>query len=73
MTIVRYVHRPKRPPRKKPRPAPAPSVPAIVTAHKRERHGPKIGQEVISDDPEADARIVEFFTRMGVTYIPPGT
>jgi hypothetical protein len=66
MTIVSYVHRPKRLPRKK-KPAPALSVPAIVT-HKR-RYGPRPPKE-LSVDPEADARLVEFFRGMGLTYNP---
>jgi hypothetical protein len=66
MTIVSYVHRPKRPQRKK-KPAPALSVPAIVT-HRR-RYGPKPAKELAAD-PEADARLVEFFRGMGLTYNP---
>jgi hypothetical protein len=66
MTIVSYVHRPKRLPRKK-KPAPALAVPAIVT-HKR-RYGPRPPKE-LSVDPEADTRLVEFFKGMGLTYNP---
>ena len=65
MTIVTYAHRRKKQPRKK-RAAPVLSVPAIVT-HKKGL-GPPIDRQA---DPEADARIVEFFARMGLTYVPP--
>jgi hypothetical protein len=71
MTILTYVHRRKKPPRKpKAASASALAVPAIVT--RTRRRGPKlpIEREV---DPEAEARVADFFTRMGVTYIPPGT
>jgi hypothetical protein len=66
-TIVSYVHRRKRPPRKKPKPASALAVPAIVT-HNR-RRGPRPAKE-LAVDPEADARLVEFFRGMGLTYNP---
>jgi hypothetical protein len=64
MTIVSYVHRRKKPPKK---PARALAVPAIVT-HKR-RYGQMPPKES-AVDPEADARLVEFFKGMELTYKP---
>jgi hypothetical protein len=68
MTIVTYVRRRKKPPRKpKAAPASALAAPAVVTRIKR--RGPKLPIER-EDDPEAKARLVEFFKGMGMTYVP---
>lgn len=59
--IVHYVHRPKRPPRKKPKAAAA--VPVVVTATKRSIPKARLMAKML-DDPEADARVKAFFARM---------
>jgi hypothetical protein len=70
MTIVTYSHPRKRPMNKpKAGPASALAVPAVIT-HKR-RRGRGGPQKPIEADPEAEARLVEFFKGMGLTYVPP--
>jgi hypothetical protein len=66
MTIVTYAHRPKR--QRKPKARPALTGPAIVTARKKRAW--KLPEEQKAD-PEAEARLVEFFKGMGLNYVPP--
>jgi hypothetical protein len=65
MTIVTYVHRPKRQRRSKAQPATATS-PAIVTAAGKHRRKPATKPK---DDPEADERVRAWFAR---NIRPPG-
>jgi hypothetical protein len=67
MTIVTYVHRPKRHAKPKAAPATALAGPAIVTASRKQRGPPA---EVLVD-PKAQERVRAFFERMGLKYIPP--
>jgi hypothetical protein len=66
-SIVTYVHRPKRPPRKKAQAA-AISGPAIVTAASKRDRAIRCREEV-DDGHEASPEIKAFFARM---MRPPG-
>jgi hypothetical protein len=61
MTIINYRHRPKRKPKAK-AVASAITGPRIVSTSKPGK-GAKPAKE-LPDDPEADARVAEFFQRM---------
>jgi hypothetical protein len=58
MTIVTYIHRPKRPTAAKQ--PPALTGPAVATSIRK--RGPKPPVE-LQDDPEADARVTAWFSR----------
>ncbi len=61
MTIINYRHRPKRKPKAK---AVATAITGLrIVSTRKPGKGAKLAKE-LPDDPEADARIAEFFARV---------